>query len=316
MDGLDLDPQRAGQRREPAAALKRGEPARERDRADHRRRGPFQRGAGEGLAEHAHVERRVVGDQHAAAQQPAQLRQHVLGRGRRVEHRLRDAGEALDPAPERVRDADQRVPLVMELAAAHEHRPDLGQLAAFARQTVGLGVEGDELRGGEGLLEHGPHSIRPRPDAATALAFAPCTTVRDVRRSVPLIAVLALAGCGGSEQRENELRPAVPVTLTGAIHSDGVLISPAAVGAGQITLVVSNQSGAPQKVTFETDEIGGRTAGQQASSPLIPPRRTGRLTIKATPGVYSVHVADDAIRPARVLVGPPRKSGQNRVLLP
>ena len=168
-----------------------------------------------------------MGDQHAAAQQLAQLRQHVLGRGRRVEHRLRDAREALDPAPERVRDADQRVPLVVQLAAADEHRPDLGQLAALARQAVGLGVEGDELRGGEGQVEHGPHSIRPRPDGATALALAPCTTVRDVRRSVVLIAVLGLAGCGGSEERENNLRPPVPVTLTGAIHSDGLQISPA-----------------------------------------------------------------------------------------
>ena len=69
-------------------------------------------------------------------------------------------------------------------------------------------------------------------------------------------------------------------------------------------------------MTFETDELGGRTAGRRASSPLIPPRRTGRLTINALPGIYSVHVADDGIRPARVFVGPPRKSAQNRVLLP
>jgi len=137
-----------------------------------------------------------------------------------------------------------------------------------------------------------------------------------VRRSVILIAVLGLAGCGGSEERENQLRPPVPITLTGAIHPDGLQISPAVVGAGQIVLIVSNQSSAPQKVTFETDEIGGRTAGQRASSPLILPRRTGRVTINAIPGVYSVHVGDDGIRPARVLVGPPRESGQNRVLLP
>ena len=80
-------------------------------------------------------------------------------------------------------------------------------------------------------------------------------------------------GCGGCEQRENELRPPVPVTLTGAIHEDGLQISPATVGAGTIVLVVSNQSGAPQKVTFETDELGGKRAGNTASSPEIAPGR-------------------------------------------
>lgn len=137
-----------------------------------------------------------------------------------------------------------------------------------------------------------------------------------MRRSVLLVAALALAGCGGSEQRENNLRPPVPITLTGAIHSDGLQISPAAVGAGTIVLIVSNQSGEPQKVTFETDEIGGRTAGRKASSPVIAPRATGRLTIEALPGTYSVHVADDSVRAARVNVGPPRESVQDRVLLP
>jgi hypothetical protein len=137
-----------------------------------------------------------------------------------------------------------------------------------------------------------------------------------VRHRVVLIAVLALAGCGGGEQRENDLRPAAPITLTGAIHRDGLRISPATVGAGTIVLIVSNQSGEPQKVTFETDELGGSVAGRTASSPIIAPRKTGRLTIDAREGTYSVHVADDAIRAARVFVGPPRKSAQDQLLLP
>ena len=136
-----------------------------------------------------------------------------------------------------------------------------------------------------------------------------------MRRSVLLIALLTLAGCGGG-QRDNRLRPPVPVTLTGAIHKDGLQISPASVGAGTIVLIVSNQSGKPQKVTFETDELGGKTAGRRASSPVIAPRTTGRLTIAARQGTYSVHVADDSIRAARVFVGPPRESSQDDLLLP
>ena len=83
-----------------------------------------------------------------------------------------------------------------------------------------------------------------------------------------------------------------------------------------IVFVVSNQSAKPQKVTFETDELGGRTGGRRASSPTIAPSGTGRLTIDAREGAYSVHVGDRTIRRARVKVGPPRPSGQDRVLLP
>ena len=152
--------------------------------------------------------RGVVGDQHAAAQQRGQPWQHVLGRRRGVDHRLRDPGEALDAAPERVRDADQRVPLVVQLAAADEHRPDLGQLAALAAEPVGLGVEGDELGGGEGLFEHGPRSIRARTGRCNgacsprgALPFGPCAA------SVLLAPRRPRRLRRFPEPRENRLRP-------------------------------------------------------------------------------------------------------------
>ena len=75
-----------------------------------------------------------------------------------------------------------------------------------------------------------------------------------------------------SSERENELRPPVPVRMTAAIHDDVVQVSPRSVGAGTIMLVVSNQSDAPQTVTFETDELGGERGGNRASSPEIAPR--------------------------------------------
>jgi hypothetical protein len=138
-----------------------------------------------------------------------------------------------------------------------------------------------------------------------------------VRRTVFLaVSIAALAGCGGSQTRENGLRPPSPVTLTGVIHADGIQVSPARVGAGTVVLVVSNQSRTPQTVTFETDELGGAPGGTKASSPEIAPASTGRLTIKTREGLYSVHTADEAIRPARVKIGPPRKSSQDDLLLP
>jgi hypothetical protein len=138
-----------------------------------------------------------------------------------------------------------------------------------------------------------------------------------VRRTVLLaVPIAALAGCGGSQTRENRLRPPTPVTLTGVIHEDGIQVSPARVGAGTVVLVVSNQSRKPQKVTFETDELGGAPGGTKASSPEIAPASTGRLTIVTRQGTYSVHTADNALEPARVKIGPPRKSSQDDLLLP
>ena len=83
----------------------------------------------------------------------AELGQHRLRRRRAVDHRLRDPGEALDPARERRRDADERGPAVVQLAAADEHGADLGQLAALAREPVRLGVDGEELGRRERCVE-------------------------------------------------------------------------------------------------------------------------------------------------------------------
>ena len=140
-----------------------------------------------------------------------------------------------------------------------------------------------------------------------ARAASPRGTFRQVRRFM-VIALVFVAGCGSTPQRENLERPAPPVVMTA--------VSPRTIGAGQIELVVSNQSDAAQTVTFETDELGGRLGGNRASTSSIPAGGTGRLKIDAREGVYAVRVEDDAIRAARVRIGPPRESGQNQLLLP
>ncbi|WP_028061349.1 hypothetical protein [Candidatus Solirubrobacter pratensis] len=134
--------------------------------------------------------------------------------------------------------------------------------------------------------------------------------------AVAIAASALAAGCGGGGPRANVRRPPAPVTMTAAIHDDVVQVSPARVGAGPIVLVVSNQTAKPQRVTFETDELGGSRAGRIASTPVIPAQGTGRLTIDARSGRYAVHVRSRAIRAAHVRVGAPRKSSQNDLLLP
>ena len=74
---LDLDAERVGERGEPAPALQRRDAPRERDRAEDGRVGPGERGAIEGLAQHARVEARVVRHEHP----PAHLRRQ-LGQAR------------------------------------------------------------------------------------------------------------------------------------------------------------------------------------------------------------------------------------------
>jgi len=72
-------------------------------------------------------------------------RQHV-GRWRRlVDHLLRDPGEALDAAAQRLRHADERAPAVVQLAAADQDGADLGQLARGAGTAVRLDVDGEVL---------------------------------------------------------------------------------------------------------------------------------------------------------------------------
>jgi hypothetical protein len=138
-----------------------------------------------------------------------------------------------------------------------------------------------------------------------------------------LAAALALAGtagvaaCGGGGPRKNVDRPPTPVTLTGAIHPRFVQISPARVGAGPVTLVISNQTRRTQTVTMETsDPAGSNTVGHTASTAPISPQATGRLTIDAQRGDYMVHVRDRTVAVAHVTVGKRRPSSQNQLLLP
>ena len=78
-----------------------------------------------------------------------ELRQRRLGGRRLVDHRLRDPGEALDALRQRAARLDERLPALVQLAAADEHGADLGQLARVAGQPVGLRVDDEELGGAQ-----------------------------------------------------------------------------------------------------------------------------------------------------------------------
>ena len=132
------------------------------------------------------------------------------------------------------------------------------------------------------------------------------------------VAVVLLAGCGGDDTADyqNKPRPPAPITVTAAIDGDRVRVSPVRFGSGPVVFIISNQSRAPQTVTFETDEIGGDTGGIQRSTSEIAARSTGQLKVDPPEGSYRLSASTGGIRPAAIQVGERRPSAQNELLQP
>jgi hypothetical protein len=121
--------------------------------------------------------------------------------------------------------------------------------------------------------------------------------------------VIVVAACGQSDNR-NQNRPPVPINVSVQIGTNKVTASPAKFGAGPITLLVANQSGASQTVTIDGPRV------RQSVGP-INPEDTATLKVSVQPGDYTLATAETAgLRPARLTVGPKRPSGQNTLLLP
>jgi hypothetical protein len=147
--------------------------------------------------------------------------------------------------------------------------------------------------------------------------------IRRVRVRIRVEAVLAaallaagLGACGAKEDYKNTPRPPSPINVTAAIDDDQVRVSPVTFGAGPVVILISNQSGAAQKVTFETDELGASTGGIRRSTGTIEPLSTGQLKVDAPEGSYTLSASAGAVAPATVEVSKRRKSAQNELLLP
>jgi hypothetical protein len=129
-----------------------------------------------------------------------------------------------------------------------------------------------------------------------------------------VIGVLVLAGCGGGKDFKNKPRPPATVQLSGVITDRGVSVEPRTIGAGPIILIVSNQTQQAHTVTLDgpsgTEEVGP-----------INPLDTGRIQHNLDQGSYEIRAGSDRatdkpIQPAKLNVGPPRRSSSGDVLLP
>jgi len=127
------------------------------------------------------------------------------------------------------------------------------------------------------------------------------------------LAALALPACG-QEDFPNDPRPATAVELTGVIQDEKVTVSPHEVGAGPVTITISNQTDDPHTVTLE----GNRT---RAVVGPVNPLDTATIQKTLEPGLYkvsagSMKAVSREIRAAELDVGKERKSSADEVGLP
>jgi hypothetical protein len=144
--------------------------------------------------------------------------------------------------------------------------------------------------------------------------------IRGVLRVKGVAAVLVMAavvgGCGAEADYANKPRPPAPITVTAAIDKTRVRISEPKFGGGPVVFLISNQSGANQKVTLESDELGAAHGGIKRSTGTIEPLSTGQLKVDADEGSYTLSASGGSVAPATITVGQRRRSSQNDLLLP
>jgi hypothetical protein len=131
--------------------------------------------------------------------------------------------------------------------------------------------------------------------------------------------MLLVVACGGDDsgqERSNTPRPPTPILVTAALDDTEVRVSPATFGSGPVVFIVSNQSSEPQRVTFETDELGGDTGGIRQSTREIAPRSTGELKVDPPEGTYRLTASSGDVNPIAIEVSARRESAQGELLLP
>jgi len=118
------------------------------------------------------------------------------------------------------------------------------------------------------------------------------------------------AGCGSDDEARSEQRPPVPVNISVQVGAERITASPDEVGAGPVTLLVANQSGAAQTLTVDGPRLS-RSVGP------IPPDDTATLKITVQQGDYTVSAEESAgLDSVTLTVGAARPSAQNELLLP
>lgn len=135
------------------------------------------------------------------------------------------------------------------------------------------------------------------------------------------LGALALAGCGGGTHFADKARPPTPVNLTVYISNSRVSVSPNAVGAGPVVLIITNQ--ASTAVTLAVRPASGGSA--LANTAPINPQATSSVSVDFRPGSYTLDTSaasadglstGPSIAPASLHVGRSRPNGNSALLEP
>jgi hypothetical protein len=141
---------------------------------------------------------------------------------------------------------------------------------------------------------------------------------RHLLRTTLVVGTVVVAGCGTTDRDyQNTDRPAAAIVVSASIGDNEVSVSPKRLGAGPITLIITNQSGSSQQVTLETtDEPGSGPGVTAVKTGPINPRETASVKAEVEPGSYDLSVRGSDVRAARITVGKRRASSQNELLQP
>ena len=128
--------------------------------------------------------------------------------------------------------------------------------------------------------------------------------------------VLAVSACGSGEDFKDKARPAIPLQLSGVVTDKAVSVEPSTLGAGPVTIVISNQSTRSHTVTLQ----GGPHNTVEQVGP-INPLDTAQIQQTLDPGTYTVTAGSDnsaspEIKPATLHIGKARASSSGTLLLP
>jgi hypothetical protein len=127
------------------------------------------------------------------------------------------------------------------------------------------------------------------------------------------LAAVFVAGCG-EDDFKNEARAPVREELTGVIQPDELTVSPSKLGAGPVSITISNQTDDPHSITLEGNSTVDRAGPVQ-------PGDTATIQKTLRPGSYEVKAGSEKavsreIRPAVLKIGKERKNSNNELLLP
>jgi hypothetical protein len=130
---------------------------------------------------------------------------------------------------------------------------------------------------------------------------------------------LAVSACGSTAAGVTTPRPPAPANVTVYIDNSRVSVSPAAVGAGPVAFVITNQAGQAESLSILR---AGASSGQPlADTGPINPQGTSQVTVNfSSPGTYSLATggADpgSSIRAAQIRIGRKRTNSDNQLLQP